>query len=161
MLICYVRLTQGKIAIFDMDDWDLMEVKWHYKDSGRGRGYACRTISIAGVKTKQVMHRLIAERMGLSGMEVDHINNDPLDNRRSNLRVTSRRQNRQNSLKKGRRYRGTALRGDGKKWCAYIQSNNGKSRYLGSFDTERDAAAAYNVAAIEVYGEGAFQNDLS
>jgi hypothetical protein len=54
------------------------------------RGYA-----VSGVRTgPRQMHRLILDCP--SGLEVDHINGDKLDNRRSNLRIVTRAQNAQN-----------------------------------------------------------------
>lgn len=91
-----------------------------------------------------------------AGMDVDHINGDPLDNRRANLRVCEHRQN----LWNGRphrdgssKYRGVSWHKQSGKWRAQIQG-----KMLGWFVVEDDAARAYNAEAIKRFGEFARQN---
>lgn len=55
-------------------------------------------------------------------------------------------------------YRGVEWRSDRKKFRAKIVDDGGRGRWLGTFDTAEDAAAAYDAAAIEAYGENAFLN---
>jgi hypothetical protein len=61
---------------------------------GLGSAYAKRSVWVAGRLTNEYLHRLILPPP--KGIEVDHINGDPLDNRRSNLRHVTRSQNEQN-----------------------------------------------------------------
>jgi hypothetical protein len=92
---------KGKyFAIVDDRDFEwLNQYKWVYSESSsykhnkwhRYQGYAKRTYDLMR------MHRLIINAP--KGMEVDHINRDTLDNRRSNLRLATRLQNRLNSKK--------------------------------------------------------------
>ena len=95
-------------------------------------------------------------------MVVDHINSDSLDNRRSNLRVCTVSQNNMNSAigrnnKSG--YKGVSWDKTNKKWRAGIKAK-GKSVSLGSFNSKKDAARAYNEAAKKAYGEFAKLNIL-
>lgn len=90
------------------------------------------------------------------GLVVDHINGDTLDNRRANLRVCEQRQN----LWNGRphrdgssRYRGVSRMRRSGTWRAQIQG-----KHLGFFRSEEDAARAYNVAAVQRFGEFARPN---
>lgn len=111
------------------------------------------------------LHRVVLELPSLrdSGLVVDHKNHDRLDNRRENLRAVPNVLNLANSganrtavysLFKGvsfDRRRGT--------WIAQI-GVNGKHRHLGRYDTEQQAALAYNLAAFEAWGEHAQLNDV-
>lgn len=94
---------------------------------------------------------------------VDHINGDPSDNRWSNLRVCSQRNNRANSKTQTRpkssKYKGVTWFAQRKKWMAKICVNY-KTRTLGYFDNEHDAALAYNRAARETFGDFARMNEV-
>jgi hypothetical protein len=86
-----ISLTQGKEAL--VDDQDYLCLKpwtWFYTTSG----YAARN-GPRPKKTAIQMHKVIAARMGLTG-EVDHRNQNKLDNRRGNLRAATRPQNQWN-----------------------------------------------------------------
>ena len=94
------------------------------------------------------------------GADVDHINGDTLDNRRSNLRVCDRSQNLCNRKKmagKSSRYKGVSynkLRG---KWDARLMFR-GKQYCLGLFKTELEAAKAYDALAREKHAKYAKTN---
>jgi len=100
------------------------------------------------------MHRLI---MGFPEGFVDHINGDGLDNRRANLRLATRSQNRANSRPRGR----SGLKGvygmPGQRWQAWGGVDSTKV-YLGTFDDPNHAAAAYDRWAIVAHGEFARLN---
>lgn len=107
------------------------------------------------------LHRLITKAP--VGIEIDHINRDGLDNRRSNLRWSTHSQNMLNKAKKlgcHSKYRGVGFRkghSTGKPWRAYVTKDR-KQLHLGWFATEIEAARAYNAAAMDLYGEFAIQN---
>lgn len=147
-----IQLTQGKVAIIDDDDFEkISKFKWHYE-----HGYAMGTID---KRKRAYMHRFITDCP--IGKVVDHVNGDTLDNRKSNLRICSQRQNAVN-INKNRgtsKFKGVTLRVDKKKWQASITVNY-KSIYLGSFDTEIEAAQAYNNAALEFFGKYASLNTI-
>jgi hypothetical protein len=104
-----------------------------------------------------------------SGMEVDHINHDTLDNRRCNLRICTRSENARNSSKQRRskakykgvmyvsdpKYDGSRSGGVVKRWRAYTRVM-GKRIWLGYYATQEGAAAAYNAYAVKTFG--AFAN---
>ena len=150
-----ITLTKGRIALIDDDDFELvMQYKWFY----RTKGYAWRLQRKGEPKprSQQSMHRLI---MGCpEGYHIDHINGDKLDNRRSNLRTCTRQQNASNmSIRKNNK---TGLKGvckQGNSYVAYIKQNY-KTIYLGSYKSPEEAAAAYDSAATERFGNFARPN---
>jgi HNH endonuclease/AP2 domain len=150
-----IALGQGKIALVDNEDYErvIAAGPWHTGKHLRTQ-YAWHT----GPKPKfhaMLMHRFILDAQ--PGQQVDHINHDGLDNRRANLRLCSVSQNQANSLKR----RGTTSKYKGVcryrgKWQATITV--GKQYHLGFFDSEEDAARAYDKAATEAWGQFATLN---
>ena len=152
-----IPLTQGQVAVVDADDYRFVRNHlWqaHITHSGvyaASRPYSKRASQV-------LMHRVIT---AARGGDVDHINHDPIDNRRSNLRVVTHQQNLCNAVKHARGwsvFKGVTWNARRNKWYASIQSN-GERRHLGVFVNERDAAMAYDRAAREMNGEFAHTNE--
>lgn len=96
-------------------------------------------------------HRLV---LGAKpGEIVDHINGNPLDNRRENLRITTSLVNNQNAKKRRdgitSKFKGVHFCSASNRWKAQIQVNK-KKLSLGSHKTEIEAANAYNTA-LDLY----------
>ncbi|RAK52107.1 AP2/ERF family transcription factor [Phenylobacterium deserti] len=146
-----IPLTKGKVAIVDDADFDwLSQWKWMCSNGGRAvRGPR-------GEERYPKRHRLIMMHRQLlqapDGLEVDHIDGDPLNNQRSNLRLCTHQQN----MKNRSGYRSDKLKGaffnrSIGRWQAVIVCD-GRRHYLGTFGAELDAALAYDKAARELHG---------
>lgn len=91
-------------------------------------------------------------------IQVDHKNRNPLWNTVKNLRLCSNTQNCANRGPKGnKRFKGTKK--NGKKFAAKI-TKHGIEIHLGTFNTEVEAAIAYNEAAKIYHGEFAYLNNI-
>lgn len=151
-----IKLSRSCFAIIDDVDYKLIsQSKWYVsKKAGEGVSYALTRIRRNSEMVTVYMHSLINRTP--DGFDTDHINRNGLDNRRSNLRTTTRAQNSQNASKqKGRfssDYKGVYWAKKNKRWLAQINPNN-RTVHLGSFEDEIMAAKAYDSAALKYYGE--------
>lgn len=141
--VVYVKLSNCEdFMLCDIDDWYRLRLfKWH-KDS---LGYA------ACSKLKKRCHCCVIDSNS-NNQVIDHINRNRLDNRKSNLRVVSYKENVRNSNKKSTNKSGIVGVWYDKqrmKWCAGI-SANGVSISLGRYDTIADAYTA------RVHGENKY-----
>jgi hypothetical protein len=149
-----IPLINGGVTIVDDDDYEWLS-RWRWNRwERRGNQYA---LCCSGHQ-RLPMHRLILAAP--TGMEVDHINHDGLDNRRVNLRLCTRAQNQYNQRvqvrPKASRFKGVR-RGYKGKWVAVITCQ-GAAEHLGSFEDEVDAAQAYDEAARRHFGQFAHTN---
>jgi len=152
----YARVTNVNInpaVSFLMDAEDLPLL---------GNNYWCKEasgcISHGAPCTK--LHRIIMRAK--PDEVVDHINHDPTDNRKQNLRLCKQANNTCNQQMRSDNtsgYKGVGWRKDMQKWGAHIGFER-KPIHLGYFDTPEEAAIAYNAAAIKYHGEYAHLNEI-
>jgi hypothetical protein len=137
------RLPVG-LLLSPQDD-DLRNWTW-WCDSW---GYLRRAVRVGGGARPAVyMHRLVLarvlDRVPLEAEIADHINHNPLDNRRENLRVVDAKGNSENRSVDRRNLcaglRGVSWHAKSGKWEASV-GHNGKKQYLGLFTNPEEAAA--------------------
>lgn len=145
-----IPLTRGKWTVIDAADAKLVSrFTWRCSEDG----YAISDMWIDGKKIAKRMHWLLVE-VG-EGQEVDHISRNRLDNRRSNLRVGTHRQNIWNSPSPKKNkfgLRGVKHTKNKKKFTAVIRNVGGKE-HLGTFPTAELAHQAFCEAAKMLRGE--------
>lgn len=151
-------ISKGYFVIVDDDDDDLASIRWTALEERTGcRVYATRV----GAKTKdgskrtcKWLHREIMARTGadLMGLDVDHINGDTLDNRRSNLRVVTRRENLRNAKPKANSTGYMGVTTAGNRFIARIRDDKGTRLSLGSFKTAEEANVARLDAEARIWG---------
>lgn len=154
-----IPLTQGQVAIVDDQDFEfLSQWKWHACKrmvAGQPTFYAKRTGPRPEMRATY-MHRVIAN-VG-EGLEVDHVNGNRLDNRRSNLRPATSTDNKRNCASYGSSpFKGVSFHKQRGKWQVKIKAE-GRVHWIGLFVHEADAARAYDAAAIQFFGEFARLN---
>jgi hypothetical protein len=147
-----IFLPNGAAVWVDEQDYShLVGYSWRLTE-----GYACR--SGGHGKPRIRMHREITG--ATPGQEVDHINGNKLDNRRSNLRLCTHAENLRNRKKWSKdghtRFKGIRQTKPGT-WIAQI-GVNGRTTYIGTFRNEEDAARAYDERALAQYGSFARLN---
>jgi hypothetical protein len=89
-------LVKNKEILFDDTDADFVNsLSWHVSRNPRtGIEYVKTNIKIDGKYYSRTMHRLLLSAP--KELDVDHINRNTLDNRRSNLRLVTQSQNSMN-----------------------------------------------------------------
>jgi hypothetical protein len=105
------------------------------------------------------MHRQVLNAP--KGRIVDHKDGNGLNNTTENLRFATHSQNASNrpkfKSKTSSRYIGVSFNKDARRWQAYITAA-GKRRWLGKFDSEIEAAKAYDAAAKKLHRDFACLN---
>jgi hypothetical protein len=152
----WISVLHNLKAICDECDYEFLN-QWNW--TLNNYGYPVRRESI--IKTAILMHRVI---MGApEGSEIDHANHDKLDNRRSNLRFCTTQQNQFNRLKTSgvatSKFKGVSLSKRDNRWMASIKIW-GRTKNLGRFNSQQEAARAYDVAAVKQNGEFALINNV-
>ena len=155
----YLDLGNGQKAIVDDEDYAIVN-QWNWY---LGAGYVVRNTPMVngGKRGHFWLHRLIMKCP--RNKRVDHVNSNTLDNRKANLRICTSQQNSFNQKVQNRiktsRYKGVYRRSKGE-WTAWVAQIHYKRKhyYIGAFQTEHLAALAYDLWAIELFGEFARTN---
>ncbi len=141
---------KGYALVDDKDYKWLNQWNWYLLSSG----YAVRGV---GENNKVIlMHREIMKPS--KEMDIDHINSNPLDNRRENLRICTHSQNLMNSkLREDNKSGvcGVSWYKRDKKWETYITVDQKRTR-LGFFKNKREAIKVRKAAEKKYFGEFAY-----
>ena len=150
-----IELTQGKVALVDDVDYVyLMQWKWQAHTS-RTSWRPTRRTRVEGKWTSRYMYHDIAERMGMRTAIVDHVDQNPLNNRRSNLRAATYSQNGHNCGPRQRSttgVKGVSFHKEKHKYHAQIQVAS-KKYHVGYYKTLAEAAVAIQKKRQELVGE--------
>ena len=161
-----IETKYGPILLDEQDAHFLELGILHAHPSSGNRVYLLKHDYINGKRYQRKLNlaRLI---MGLPLKDrqqvVDHIDHNPMNCQRYNMRVCSDMQNSQNRLRNrngSSKFKGVCFKGSRSlPWMAQIQVNKEK-RYLGNFATEHEAALAYDIAAARHFKEFAVLNNV-
>lgn len=148
-----IQLTKNKVALVDDEDLErVQDYNWSITTLQYVLGYSSKT------QKQYFLHRVIMNAK--KGQQVDHINGNGLDNRKSNLRFATTSENSFNQRLSKRNksgYKGVIWHKQHKKWMSYIQPK-GKFILIGYFNYPHQAAMAYDIWAKELFGKYAHSN---
>ena len=157
-----IPLTQNKTATVDDADAELALSRWcTWRGPKNKTCYALRKSRLPdGRATTEKLHRAVWNRAhpeAPAPHDIDHINGDGLDCRRSNLRAASRSENARNQPRTRANtsgFVGVRLmrnRPRPRAWQAYIGIDRRKV-HVGCFATAEEAARARDAAARQLHG---------
>jgi len=149
----WTAVTAGYTTMSDPDNAALLAACFWF---AAGPGYARGTID----GRTDYLHRIVAKTP--HKMQTDHRDRNTMNNRRSNLRQCTPYQNHGNATKQSRNtsgYKGVCWSKSDMKWQSATRLN-GRTIFLGLFDTPEAAALAYNAEALKRFGEFARLNDV-
>ena len=150
---CYVKLSGGEECMVDVDDMELVGAhRWSTSQENKRRVAitSVKDLSKPSRRGKIRMHTLLMSTP--KGLMVDHLNQNPLDNRRSNLRIVTGKQNKLNK---------SSQEGSSSSYLGVRKAPSGNweavsgGRYLGTFKTEREAGIARAKEFVSVNGTDA------
>lgn len=143
--------AHGRDFIVDAEDFNRLSAMTWYIDGGR---YASALVN----GRKLPMHRIV---LGIfDSQSIDHINGNVLDNRKENLRPCNQMQNCWNrglTTRNKSGFKGVYFKRSEGLYRAQIRANE-RLHSLGRFSCPKEAAAAYDAAAIRLHGEFAKTN---
>ena len=146
-----------EIVLYDNDGNECNRAIINKEDLDKVKGYKwgmCHNyVSTLYNRKRILLHRFIVDCE--DGMMVDHIDGNPLNNTRSNLRIVTPQQNALNKDTKGignNKRMGVTFDKRHNKWLAKIQVDK-KEIYLGMYNTEEEAIKAREEAEIKYFGE--------
>lgn len=153
--IGYGKTPTGEVFLFDAEDFDrIKNVSWYTCNN------AVNTPKYIGNSKGICIHRFILPC--LVGFEIDHINNNPADNRKCNLRICTHQQNQCNQPLQSNNtsgVTGVSFYAPRNKYRARIKVSQ-TDIHLGYFNTMLEATQARNVGMKFMFGEFGLYNDV-
>lgn len=143
-------IAKGKTTLIDEEDYEkVSKYRWNFNN-----GAVVTNINKDGKRTTMKLHRYILN-LGNRYPIVDHINGDPLDNRKNNLRTCNHSENLRNRGKAKNNksgYKGVSWAKHANKWQASICVNY-VHYHLGLYDDPQKAHEAYITASKSLHKE--------
>jgi len=153
-----IILTQGFKAQVDDEDYEqVSQFNWNVRKD-KYTYYAKRNISINGRQRTLDLHVFILGKNGV--LKIDHQDGNGLNCQKNNMRFCTNQQNCMNRRKQkncSSQYKGVSFHKKIGKFIAYIRDNR-LLIHLGYFESEIEAAKAYDIRAKELFGEFAYLN---
>ncbi len=152
-----ISLSQGQIAIVDESDYEILRRhKWHAVWCEYTHSFYAQTWLYVPYKRREFMHRIVMECEKRDGKQIDHINGQTTDNRRSNLRFVTHSQNQMNrklhSAISASGHRGVSWCKITNKWKVRVNVD-GKEIWLGRHTDKQVAINIAKSALVENFGE--------
>ena len=151
-----IKLTKGYVALVDDADYKLAtQFKW-VANVRKNRDGSVK--NVYALSNGTYLHRLL---LGIADpeVEVDHKDHNGLNCQRYNLRVAENKNQQNARMRKDNAsgFKGVHLRKDRGNYVSYIKFE-GKRIHLGTFSDPLEAACAYDMAAVRLFGEFAHCN---
>lgn len=153
----------GYETIVDDEDYEILKLhKWYPIVNVKSNTIYVQTM--LGKRPNRsfiTLHRFIMQLHGhdINKQDIDHEDHNGMNNQKYNLRICSHSKNMQNAKKQKRItssiYKGVCIHRTS--FAANIRLNK-KQIYIGLYETEEDAAKAYDKKALELFGEYAHLN---
>jgi hypothetical protein len=141
---------KGEEFYFDLEDYDkIKDYCWFINI-----GYVKTNININNIQKQIFLHSLIIFKNN-NLLDIDHIDGNPLNNRKYNLRICTHQQNGMNMKIPSHNtsgFKGVTWCKDKNKWRAQIKLNQ-KMIYLGYYKNKEDAIDARIEAEKKYFGE--------
>jgi hypothetical protein len=153
-----LKISKGYTVLIDDDDFDRVSAHWWQAVEQPHTVYAIhRRYRDDGTRAAIRLHRFVMNAP--DGVEVDHINHNGLDCRKSNLRFATRQQNSANCRRRSGQnvFKGVEQDSRTNRFRAYITYRT-KRYSIGYFATAEEAALAYDERARDYFGEFAALN---
>lgn len=154
-----IQLTRNQVALIDDEDFDLINQHKWFSVSPRQKNYRHTWYAACKIQGRHVtMHNLLLNPP--KGSVADHIDHNGLNNRRTNIRISTTRENSWNTNKHKNctsKFKGVSWNKEKSKWQARI-CINGRETHLGWFHDEVLAANTYDFVACQFFGDFAKLN---
>ncbi len=153
-----LELSDGSTALVDEADLAacLAAGPWHTNRKGtRGRRYVVRNTAHQGRKRLEYLHRFVLGLTFGDGLIVDHVDLDPSNNSRANLRLCTDSENKRNRTVQANNTSGVpgvSLDRRRALWRVRVKLH-GKDHFVGYFANWNEAVAAREAAASLLHGE--------
>ncbi|KIP28272.1 AP2/ERF family transcription factor [Bacillus thuringiensis] len=156
-----ISLQNDMLAIVDDEDYErVSQYNWSYFIHS-GTQIRIQRYFDNKKKLSETLQSFILNQNSKE-MIITFLDGNQLNFQKDNLKITDAKyisQKRKGNRNSTSKYKGVSWDKIRKKWMSSIK-NNEQTMYLGRYDSENDAALAYNKAAIEIFGEHAYQNKI-